>query len=108
MAFTGTLSFTTLGKNTVVGKGASLAADASGTIGNYGDTGADEQLPENFPTLDADLTELIIYQISTANNKPLSYNIAGDPLRITITNTDDTNPTGELRIRVKREHTLVL
>lgn len=106
MAFTGTVANTVVGKNTTLIKGASLALNAAGTIGNYGDTGADHQLPSTAPALDADATEVLVHEIAAGVLQPIVHSIGGSPLRITVRNNDLANASGELRIRVKNEHTL--
>ena len=104
MAFTGTLVNTVIGKNTTLIKGASLPGGGAGSIGNYGDSGADHELPEAAPALDEDTTEVQIHEIAQGALLPLSWVISGTPKRLTIKN--GANVSGELRIRIKSEHSL--
>ena len=101
MAFTGTAVITSLGKHCVRITGLSLAAGASGTIGESTDTGADENLPSNFPALNADYTWVNVVDAGSGLGV-INHSKGGSPLRITLTNNNAaTSGTMEIQIQDK-------
>ncbi len=118
MAFTGTPTVTSLGKNTVRITGISLAAAASGTIGLTGG-GAGVSLPANFPSaVDAALSAAgltmadgvdVRYNRSSSGGTQASHLTVAKqatPFLITLTNPDGANASGSLEIYVQYLHSI--
>lgn len=102
MAWTGAGVNAAMGSTLVRISGLSLAAGATGTIGMNGDAGADHTLPAGF-ALSATLTFSHVQPLAAgAYLNPLIVTPAtGAPLRITVTNQDGANATGNLDILVR-------
>jgi hypothetical protein len=108
MAFTGTAVQTAVGVRTSIVTGLSLAAAASGTIGNAGAAGAEVELPSTFPTLSDPETYVEVHETAAGGKRdnPITYVIAGTPPLLTITNLDGAKATGALHIRIRGPHTV--
>lgn len=103
MAFTGTATKTYLGKNIVRITGLSLAAGASGTIGNYG-SGAEVTLQSSYPTITTS-TKVEVVKITLAF--VVSIAKGGTPVIATFTNTDGGSATGDLEIWIQNVHSVI-
>ena len=106
MAFTGTATTTSLGSRSVRITGLSLLASATGTISANGGAG-EVTLPSTFPTFDSDYLQVIVNQVAAGGAISAVYVAkAGDPVIITIGNTDAVNATAGLEIWVRQIHSV--
>lgn len=109
MAFTGVAVVELIAGNLVRITGLTLGISAVGTIGLFGDGGADENLPDNFnpvPYQDVSLVDAIQVKVEQDGGgaplatMQLTIAKASGPFRITITNLIATT-TGSLEIYVR-------
>lgn len=118
MAFVGAAVVKSLGKYMVRITGIHLAGGQSGTIGLYGDAGADVQLPASFPNdVDGaakalgltmtDLCECRLHDLAGGGANPHYHQAQSEPpFRITLTN-DVGNDTPDLDIYIHYLHSLI-
>ena len=105
MAFTGTGVNASYGTRQVRITGLSLASGATGTIGNNG-SGADHELPTNFPTLAVNVKAHVNYEAPNAGIEMGITKAAGPPVLVNLRNHDGVNATGNLEIILEMPHSI--
>jgi hypothetical protein len=111
MAFTGSAVVQQISDQQVRITGIQLLAAASGTIGLFGDSGADVQLPDGFNPedysafgqlvgLSASLVVQYNFEAPGPGQDPLGITKGGSPFRITVVNPNAQLPTAGLEFYV--------
>jgi len=107
MAFSGTITTTSLGARQVRISGAVLVASAAGTITPAGG-GGDIELPASFPSLITDDIKITLHQTATGGAQ-MPFVVAKDSpfTTITVTNEDGVNDSTAMEIFVEAIHSVI-